>query len=251
MSLFLTQPLHNLMGVALVAGCLALSGTVVAQEVEPEYSEEQWQDFGENEDPWEPMNRAVFRFNDTVDRWALKPVAKGYRAVTPDVVKNGVHNVFRNLGEVRNLANNVLQFKMHDAGVDTARFFFNTTFGLLGFFDVATKMGLQRNDEDFGQTLGAWGVDSGPFVMLPFFGPSTVRDAGGRAADGLAGYSYRSQMDHVPSRNTATGVDVVDTRAGLLSQERLIRGDKYRFIRNAWLQNREFKVRDGQVEDDF
>src|SRR5690606_24426468 len=93
---------------------------------------------------------------------------------------------------------------------------------------VATRMGLPRNDEDFGQTLGAWGVDSGPFVMLPFFGPSTVRDAGGRAADGLAGYSYRSQMDHVPSRNTATGVDVVDTRAGLLSQERLIRGDKYR-----------------------
>src|SRR5690606_35478857 len=145
----------------------------------------------------------------------------------------------------------LLQGKMRDAGIDTARFLLNTTIGVVGVFDVATRMGLQRNDEDFGQTLGAWGVDSGPFVMLPFFGPSTVRDAGGRAADGLAGYSYRSQMDHVPSRNTATGVDVEDTRAGLLSQERLIRGDKYRFIRNAWLQNREFKVRDGQVEDDF
>lgn len=249
MSLFLTQPLHNLMGVALVAGCLALPGTVVAQEVEPEYSEEQWQDFGENEDPWEPMNRAVFRFNDTVDRWALKPVAKGYRAVTPDVVENGVHNVFRNLGEVRNLANNVLQFKMHDAGVDTARFFFNTTFGLLGFFDVATKMGLQRNDEDFGQTLGAWGVKSGPYVVLPLLGPSTVRDTVSLYPDSYTS-AYR-QINDVPVRNSMFALNLVDTRASLLSAERLVTGDKYRFVRNAYLQNREFKVKDGDVVDDF
>ena len=249
MSLFLTQPLHNLMGVALVAGCLALPGTVVAQEVEPEYSEEQWQDFGENEDPWEPMNRAVFRFNDTVDRWALKPVAKGYRAVTPDVVENGVHNVFRNLGEVRNLANNALQFKMHDAGVDTARFFFNTTFGLLGFFDVATKMGLQRNDEDFGQTLGAWGVKSGPYVVLPLLGPSTVRDTVSLYPDSYTS-AYR-QINDVPVRNSMFALNLVDTRASLLSAERLVTGDKYRFVRNAYLQNREFKVKDGDVVDDF
>ena len=249
MSLFLTQPLHNLMGVALVAGCLALPGTVVAQEVEPEYSEEQWQDFGENEGPWEPMNRAVFRFNDTVDRWALKPVAKGYRAVTPDVVENGVHNVFRNLGEVRNLANNVLQFKMHDAGVDTARFFFNTTFGLLGFFDVATKMGLQRNDEDFGQTLGAWGVKSGPYVVLPLLGPSTVRDTVSLYPDSYTS-AYR-QINDVPVRNSMFALNLVDTRASLLSAERLVTGDKYRFVRNAYLQNREFKVKDGDVVDDF
>ena len=249
MSLFLTQPLHNLMGVALVAGCLALPGTVVAQEVEPEYSEEQWQDFGENEDPWEPMNRAVFRFNDTVDRWAFKPVAKGYRAVTPDVVENGVHNVFRNLGEVRNLANNVLQFKMHDAGVDTARFFFNTTFGLLGFFDVATKMGLQRNDEDFGQTPGAWGVKSGPYVVLPLLGPSTVRDTVSLYPDSYTS-AYR-QINDVPVRNSMFALNLVDTRASLLSAERLVTGDKYRFVRNAYLQNREFKVKDGDVVDDF
>lgn len=249
MSLFLTQPLHNLMGVALVAGCLALPGTVVAQEVEPEYSEEQWQDFGENEDPWEPMNRAVFRFNDTVDRWAFKPVAKGYRAVTPDVVENGVHNVFRNLGEVHNLANNVLQFKMHDAGVDTARFFFNTTFGLLGFFDVATKMGLQRNDEDFGQTLGAWGVKSGPYVVLPLLGPSTVRDTVSLYPDSYTS-AYR-QINDVPVRNSMLALNLVDTRASLLSAERLVTGDKYRFVRNAYLQNREFKVKDGDVVDDF
>lgn len=249
MSLFLTQPLHNLMGVALVAGCLALPSTVVAQEVNGEYNEEQWQDFGENEDPWEPMNRAVFRFNDTVDRWALKPVAKGYRAVTPDVVENGVHNVFRNLGEVRNLANNVLQFKMHDAGVDTARFFFNTTFGLLGFFDVATKMGLQRNDEDFGQTLGAWGVKSGPYVVLPLLGPSTVRDTVSLYPDSYTS-AYR-QINDVPVRNSMFALNLVDTRASLLSAERLVTGDKYRFVRNAYLQNREFKVKDGDVVDDF
>lgn len=232
---------------SLLAGMLALSMATSVAAVEDDYDAEELY----NPDPWEPVNRAVFRFNDTLDTYALRPVARGYDKVMPQFLNDGVTNVFNNLGEPKNLVNNLLQGKMRDAGIDTARFLLNTTIGVVGVFDVATRMGLQRNDEDFGQTLGAWGVDSGPFVMLPFFGPSTVRDAGGRAADGLAGYSYRSQMDHVPSRNTATGVDVVDTRAGLLSQERLIRGDKYRFIRNAWLQNREFKVRDGQVEDDF
>lgn len=231
----------------LLTGMLALSMATSVAAVEDDYDAEELY----NPDPWEPVNRAVFRFNDTLDTYALRPVARGYDRVMPQFLNDGVTNVFNNLGEPKNLVNNLLQGKMRDAGIDTARFLLNTTIGVVGVFDVATRMGLPRNDEDFGQTLGAWGVDSGPFVMLPFFGPSTVRDAGGRAADGLAGYSYRSQMDHVPSRNTATGVDVVDTRAGLLSQERLIRGDKYRFIRNAWLQNREFKVRDGQVEDDF
>src|SRR5690554_1587943 len=231
----------------LLTGMLALSMATPVAAVEDDYDAEELY----NPDPWEPVNRAVFRFNDTLDTYALRPVARGYDRVMPQFLNDGVTNVFNNLGEPKNLVNNLLQGKTRDAGIDTARFLLNTTIGVGGVFDVATRMGLQRNDEDFGQTLGAWGVDSGPFVMLPFFGPSTVRDAGGRAADGLAGYSYRSQMDHVPRRNLATGVDVVDTRAGLLSQERLIRGDKSRFIRNAWLQNREFKVRDGLVEDDF
>ena len=221
----------------------------IAQDVDEKYDEEQWQDFGENEDPWESMNRAVFRFNDTLDRWALKPIAKGYRAVTPNVVEDGVHNVFRNLGEVRNLANNVLQFKMHDAGVDTSRFLFNTTFGVLGFFDVATKMGLQRNDEDFGQTLGAWGVKSGPYVVLPLMGPSTLRDSVSLYPESYTSpYRY---INDVPVRNSMFALNLVDTRAKLLSAERLITGDKYRFVRNAYLQNREFKVKDGNVVDDF
>ncbi|MEO4048141.1 VacJ family lipoprotein [Pseudomonas sp. CAU 1711] len=201
------------------------------------------------EDPWESFNRPVFRFNDTLDTYALKPVAKGYQAVTPQFLEDGVHNVFNNLGDVGNLANDLLQGKLHDAGVDTGRLIFNSTIGLLGFFDVASHMGLQRNDEDFGQTLGAWGVDSGPYLVIPFLGPSTVRDAGAKIPDSfLEPYPY---IDHVPTRNVTRAVDVVDTRASLLSAEKMITGDKYIFIRNAYLQNREFKVKDGEVVDDF
>jgi len=201
------------------------------------------------EDPWESINRPIFRFNDTVDTYALKPIAQGYQAVTPQFLEDGIHNIFLNLGDVTNLANNVLQLKFHNAGVDTARLIVNTTFGIGGFFDVGTRMGLQRNDEDFGQTLGHWGVGSGPYVMLPVLGPSTVRDAIAKYPDTYTEpYRY---IDHVPTRNTTLAVDVVDTRATLLQAEKLIRGDKYSFIRNAYLQNREFKVKDGEVEDDF
>ncbi len=201
------------------------------------------------EDPWESINRPIFRFNDLLDTYALKPLAQGYQAVTPQFLEDGIHNMFRNIGDVRNLANDVLQVKPRAAGVDTARLMFNTTFGVLGFFDVGTRMGLQRNDEDFGQTLGYWGVGSGPYVMLPFFGPSTLRDAPSKYVDGYtAPYRY---MNDIPARNMAIGMDVIDTRASLLSTEKLISGDKYVFIRNAYLQNREFKVKDGKVEDDF
>ena len=201
------------------------------------------------DDPWESVNRPIFRFNDTVDTYALKPIAQGYEFITPQFLEDGIHNMFKNIGDVTNLANNVFQLKPAAAGVDTARLIFNTTFGLLGFFDVGTKMGLQRNDEDFGQTLGYWGVPSGPFVMLPLLGPSTVRDAVAKYPDTYT-QPYR-YIDHVPTRNTALGVQLVDTRASLLSAEKLINGDKYIFIRNAYMQNREFKVKDGKVVDDF
>ncbi|SDI49822.1 phospholipid-binding lipoprotein MlaA [Pseudomonas flavescens] len=201
------------------------------------------------EDPWESFNRPIFRFNDTVDTYALKPLAQGYQAVTPQFLETGVHNVFRNVGDVGNLANNLLQGKAHDAGVDTSRLLLNTTLGALGFFDVASRMGLQRSDEDFGQTLGVWGAGSGPYLVLPLLGPSSLRDAPSKIPDSfLTPYPY---MDHVPSRNVTRGINVVDTRASLLDAERMISGDKYIFIRNAYLQNREFRVRDGDVEDDF
>lgn len=201
------------------------------------------------EDPWQGYNRFMFRINDNVDMYTLKPLAKGYQAVTPQFLEDGVHNVFRNIGDVGNLANNLLQAKFHDAGVDSSRLIFNTTFGLLGFFDVGTAMGLQRSDEDFGQTMGAWGLNSGPYVVLPLLGPSTVRDAFGKVPDSML--VAPAFIDHVPTRNVVRGVQLVDLRASLLSAERLISGDKYIFVRNAYLQNREFKVRDGEVEDDF
>jgi phospholipid-binding lipoprotein MlaA len=142
-----------------------------------------------------------------------------------------------------------LQGKVHDAGVDGGRLIFNTTFGLLGFFDVASEMGLQRNDEDFGQTLGAWGLGSGPYLVVPFLGPSSLRDAPAKIPDSFLGpYPY---IDHVPTRNVTRAVNVVDTRASLLSAERMVTGDKYIFVRNAYLQNREFRVKDGEVVDDF
>lgn len=220
----------------------------------PAHAQEGFDDYSEsqaNPDPWEPVNRAVFSFNDTVDRFTLKPVAQVYDKVVPELVNDGVSNFFANLGEPKNLVNDVLQRKFHDAGVDTARFLFNTTLGVGGLFDVATRMGLRRNDEDLGQTLGSYGVPSGPYVVLPLLGPSTLRDGLVRIPEGFAGYTYPDQVDHVPTRNTAFGMDMVDTRAALLGQERLIRGDRYVFIRNAYLQNREYKVKDGVVEDEF
>jgi len=226
--------------IARLGGLMALVGLSLLPAMSQAASEE---------DPWESFNRPIFRFNDTVDTYALKPIAQGYRAVTPQFLEDGVHNVFGNIGDVGNLANNLLQGKLHNAGVDTGRLIFNTTFGVLGFFDVAKHMGLQKSNEDFGQTLGVWGLESGPYLVIPFLDPSTVRDATARVPDSfLTPYPY---MDHVPTRNVTRGVQVVDTRANLLQAERLVSGDKYIFIRNAYLQSREFKVKDGQVEDDF
>ena len=201
------------------------------------------------DDPWEGSNRVVFKFNDTLDTYALKPIAQGYQFITPQFLEDGIHNMYRNVGDVRNLANNVLQVKPHAAGVDTARLLMNTIVGVGGFFDVGTKMGLQRNDEDFGQTLGYWGLNSGPYLVLPLLGPSTVRDALGIYPDSYA-EPYRYMHD-VSARNTVAGMKIIDARANLLSAEKLITGDKYIFIRNAYLQSREFKVKDGQVVDDF
>ncbi|MFT6465736.1 VacJ family lipoprotein [Halopseudomonas laoshanensis] len=229
--------------VAVLSGLLLTPAMVNAQDT---YADE-----SANADPWEPVNRVIFRFNDTLDTYTLKPIAKTYDRFMPQPLDDGISNVFGNLGEPRNLVNNTLQGKFRDAGVDMARFLLNTTVGVVGVFDVATRMGLQRNDEDFGQTLGAWGVSSGPYVVLPLLGPSTVRDGGARVPEALANYSYSGQIDHVPTRNTALGTDLVDTRASLLAQEKMIRGDRYNFIRNAFLQNREFKVQDGDVEDTF
>ena len=201
-------------------------------------------------DPWEGLNRKVFAFNDTLDSYVLKPVAEGYQWLTPDPVEDGVSNVFSNLWTLTTIANDLLQFKFAQAASDTGRFLINTTVGLLGVFDVATHMGLEKHEEDFGQTLGYWGVGSGPYVVVPLFGPYTVRDGFGRVVDGVT-TDYVGNLDHVPTRNQLIGLRVVDGRASLLDAEELITGDRYSFIRDAYLQRRDYLVNDGVVEDNF
>lgn len=201
-------------------------------------------------DPLEPMNRAVFAFNDTADTWVLRPVAKGYRAVTPDPVENGISNFFNNLLEIRNVFNDVLQWKWRDAGVDSGRFLVNSTVGIAGIFDVAKYMNLPKDDgEDFGQTLGVWGVPKGAYLVIPLLGPSNVRDGASLPVDWyLQPVGY---IDHVPTRNSTTAFEFIVDRAGVLDAEGFVSGDRYTFIREAYLQRREYLVNDGVVEDDF
>jgi phospholipid-binding lipoprotein MlaA len=201
-------------------------------------------------DPWENFNRKIFQFNEAADRWVLKPVARGYRKITPDPVEQGVSNFYSNLWEVRNVLNDVLQWKWVQAGNDTGRFLINSTIGIAGVFDVAQHMNLERNEgEDFGQTLAVWGVDSGPYLVLPFLGPSTVRDGAAIPVDWLA--NPIEEIDHRSTRNSLIALGFVSARAELIQAEAFISGDRYVFIREAYLQRRNYLVNDGEVEDDF
>lgn len=204
----------------------------------------------QSQDPWQGINRKVFAFNDTLDRYVLKPAAQGYEKVLPDYVEQRVSNVFANLGEIGNVINDLLQGKIGQAGNDSGRFLLNTTVGLAGMYDVAKTVGLPKSEgEDFGQTLNAWGVGEGPYLVLPFLGPSTVTAAAGGLVDSsLDPIRY---IDHVPTRNTTYGVDLLDTRATLLEAEKLISGDKYTFTRDAYLQRRDYLINDGEVQDNF
>ncbi|MFQ3186201.1 MAG: phospholipid-binding lipoprotein MlaA [Marinomonas primoryensis] len=197
------------------------------------------------EDPWEGFNRSMFTFNDAIDGAVLKPIAKGYKAVTPNPVQKGVSNVFSNLSEIGNIANNLLQGKWDETASSTFRFLINSTAGWFGIFDVASELGLKHYKEDFGQTLGYWGVSSGPYLVLPFFGPSTVRDGSGLVVE----YTYIDETEALNlNRDDKLGLmalDVVDTRARLLSAESLIVGDRYSFIRDVYLQSRAYDVYDG------
>lgn len=201
-----------------------------------------------NPDPWEGMNRKVFAFNEGLDRWVLSPVAKTYQFITPEPVDRGITNMFDNLFVVRQLVNDILQGKLDRFVIDTGRFVINTTVGVVGFFDVAGQIGLNKQEEDFGQTFAVWGVGSGPYLVLPFFGSSTLRDAFSMPLDTAA--EVINYIEHVPTRNTVLGVDFIDTRADLIAAESLITGDRYAFIRNAWLQQREFDIKDGNIVSD-
>jgi len=203
-----------------------------------------------NEDPLIELNRSVHGFNSALDRAVLKPVATTYDQVTPSFVKRRLNSFFTNVDDVKVVVNDLLQLKFKQAAADTGRLLLNTTVGLGGLFDVAEPLfGLEKHQEDFGQTLGYWKVGAGPYVELPFMGPSTARDTAGLLVDVLFN---PLQLLHSPSQQTAlvAGEGVTD-RAALLDVEGLISGDEYLFFREAYLQRREFLVRDGAVEDSF
>lgn len=205
-----------------------------------------------NIDPLEGFNRRVFAFNEMVDDMLMRPVAKGYQAVMPDFAETGVRNFFNNLFYPAVVINQILQGKFLFAIQDATRFVVNSTFGIGGLFDIATPTGLHERHEDFGQTLGVWGFKTGPYVVLPIWGPSNVRDG-----VAIVGDTYMNPLFYVEAdrlRYSLLGLALVDQRAELFRAEKLISGDKYLFVRDAYLQRRKYLVQDGamdEVEDPF
>lgn len=203
----------------------------------------------QNPDPWEPMNRKVFGFNETVDRYALEPAARGWDFVVPEIAQTGLDNFFRNLGMPVILLNDILQAKPKAAAWDVLRLLYNTTFGLAGFIDIATMVEMPRNDEDFGQTLGYWGMPPGPYLVVPLLGSYTIRDGGGAIADSFA----QPVFWFVPFVASVglTGTELLNQRAMLLEEIAESRADAfdfYAFVRNAYLQNRRARVADRKDE---
>lgn len=198
------------------------------------------------QDPFEPFNRGVFKFNDAVDRAALKPAATAYKNVTPSFLQTGVNNFFGNLSDLWSSVNNLLQGKGEDGMNDLTRFTMNSTFGILGLLDIASEAGLRKHNEDFGQTLGHWGVPSGPYLMLPLLGPSTVRDTAALPAD-FWGDPW-AHKHPVNVRTMGAVVRAVDQRASILDASNLMEEaalDRYEFIRDGYLQRRESRISDG------
>ena len=203
---------------------------------------------GEPRDPWEGLNRKTYAFNDALDRAVLKPVAQGYQKVVPGPAREGVNNFFDNLEDVGTSLNNFLQGKPRQGLSDAGRFVVNTVFGFFGLWDVATPMGLEKHYEDFGQTLGRWGVESGPYLVIPLLGPSTLRDAPAKAVDPAWYYSNSRLLDNGRPYWAFWTLDKVRIRANLLQSEKVLDDaalDKYTFIRDAWLQRRRSQVYDG------
>ena len=199
------------------------------------------------EDPLEPMNRALYEFHDTVDTAVVKPVAQAYIDVVPEFARTAVSNVFNNIEDLVSAVNDLLQGKLDKLDNDLGRVMLNTTWGLGGIFDLASMVGLERGNEDFGQTFGAWGLPQGPYLFVPFFGPTTVRDGTGaivRVMVGPVGY-----IGEVPLRNSLYGLGAVDLRAQALSAGAIVDTaalDRYLFIRNAYLQRRRYLLYDGK-----
>ena len=196
--------------------------------------------------PWERANRGIHRFNTGLDRAIVKPLAKGYQAVTPAIVDRGVTNFFGNLSDVKTTVNSLLQLKGRSAASSAGRVVVNSTVGIGGVFDVASKLRLKKYNEDFGQTMARWGVKSGPYVMLPVLGPSTLRDATGLVVDG-----FIDPSSYVKYPVALTAVKVVDKRADLLSADKALKdlsSDQYSALRDVWLQKRAYQLRDGKED---
>jgi phospholipid-binding lipoprotein MlaA len=208
-------------------------------------------------DPLENFNRSVYRFNETMDRAVFNPISRTYQAVLPDFVDRGISNVFSNLGDVPVIANDILQGKGGQAVSDFARVVFNTTIGIGGFFDVGSRIGLPKHDEDLGQTLATWGVGSGPYLVMPFLGPTTLRDAAGFGIQTTFLYPV-SYVEHDGYRAGLLALNYVDFKADLLSAQRILDDagvDSYDFVKNAYLERRENLIHDREFtpfeEGDF
>lgn len=209
-------------------------------------------------DPWEGWNRGAYAFNDTIDKAILKPLAKGYDWITPEPVDQGVTNFFSNMNDIGVTINDFLQFKLAQGGMDASRFLINTTVGVVGIFDVAKMIDLPKHNEDFGQTLGYWGVPSGNYLVLPFFGSSSPRETAGLVGDALFNpltYTFVASGAAAVSAATtgAKAVDVTDTRSDLMTTEKIVDEasvDRYSFIKNAYQQRRKHLVNDGNVSEE-
>jgi phospholipid-binding lipoprotein MlaA len=199
-------------------------------------------------DPFERVNRVVFSFNETADQYVIKPIAEGYKFVLPELVRTGVTNFFSNINDVLIGANNLLQGKPANAASDIGRFFINSTVGVLGLFDVATDMGLDKNREDFGQTLGVWGFSDGPYIVLPFFGASNVRDTVGFVVDVETDFMINTNKLNSDEKIAINSLRIINRRADLLDAGQLLEDaafDKYSFLRDGYLQRRRNQIYDG------
>ena len=218
----------------LIVGALMLSGSAIAQQPV--------------KDPFEGFNRAMFAVNEGLDTVAVKPIAQAYDFVTPLPVRAGVGDFFSNILDVRNVLNNSLQGKLGDAGVDLGRLLINSTIGIFGLFDVASELGLDKHDEDFGQTLAVWGWEDSSFLFWPLVGPKTVRDTGGLIVDIYTDPTWYTVEKSVATRNSLIALRFVDVRASLLPSDKVVDEaalDKYAYVRDAYLQRRRNQIFDG------
>jgi phospholipid-binding lipoprotein MlaA len=209
-----------------------------------------------NKDPLEGINRGVYKFNDVADRGLIKPVATAYKTVTPSPIRKGVSNFFSNIGTLTTVINDLLQLKFAHAFTDAGRFVINSTFGIAGLIDVASMDNIEKRNEDFGQTLGHWGVGTGPYLVLPFVGPSTVRDATGLVVDTVTSdpITYTHNIGEIRLHNQLRTAQLIDKRAQLLDATDIVDNasiDPYAFLRDAYLQRRASLVQDGLVPQEL